>query len=992
MRLTLRTLLAYLDDLLEPAQAKELGAKIQESEVAAELVMKIRDVIRKRRLTAPIISGPGCDLDANVVAEYLDNTLPPDGVTQLEQLCLESDVHLAEVAACHQILTLVLGEPIDINSHSRERMYALGSGLILKSPEAEPHTATGTHGSGRPGEAGIGGPNRKFSPAADRAVDHAGRSDSFIARQQSGSIHPSSQHPNKSATFSHPAETVPHTSNAHATPSALAGSPVTSSIVVGAHTSPTQVNSAQAVSSVQTSAQISPSAATSEAHSPIAEHVALTPKPISATPVSPTAGGLGPAVKSVTPSRNTTAGHPTTAAGHDGVRPGNQTHPRTGESRYGEYSTGEQSTGVDTIDRTIPEYLKQPPLWKRAVPLAALLLLAVWVGMLIKDQDLLSSLLGRKPQSASGNQVAALDGKGDPSTDPQAELNSQSDAAANDATSTAARRSTAKPEVNAIDNSSDVMESPTEIPADDAESVATTDRRDDAATDPEMTPVETGVDAPPPAEAGDPLAGDVPQPRPRSGRPRVPAGTELPGSEEPLESDPVEDVPPVSKPGQRTPKPGTEVATTESTTPDNSDLTAPAPMAPMRTNTAKTNPAGQPDNRPKPARYVSQEGVVLRYDDDREGWFPLPHREFVFAEDILAVPEPFDAQVQFGTEKHRLTALGPTLFQVVDLMTDVPLGISMERGRIVLQPAETPAGEATPRMKLSVSVQGATWLLELPDANSRCGVEIIPREPRQFEEDFGTQGWSGRLYCASGTVKITTPEGKATIITGPDTYVLAPDSNTVTPPVPTSVLPSWLGERKLTSAAKLNASQFQRTLTQDELSAHDALLGAVTDRVPEKSRLATACLGLTGDYQMMLEILDRNEHHESREAAINALRAWVNLNPANREKLQTEIGAKFFKEDATTIYRMLWGYQEQDLRGKQVSRQLVDYLSHDSLAVRELACYYIRSLTSRRLDFDARGPQTQRNMAIQQLNKILDKDETLLPALPKGAASLIRRN
>ena len=126
MRLTLRTLLAYLDDLLEPSQAKELGAKIQESEAASQLVMQIRDVIRKRRLTAPVVSGPGCDLDANLVAEYLDNTLSPEGVIDVERICLESDMHLAEVAASHQILTLVLGEPVDVGQASRERMYALG--------------------------------------------------------------------------------------------------------------------------------------------------------------------------------------------------------------------------------------------------------------------------------------------------------------------------------------------------------------------------------------------------------------------------------------------------------------------------------------------------------------------------------------------------------------------------------------------------------------------------------------------------------------------------------------------------------------------------------------------------------------------------------------------------------------------------------------------------------------------------------------------------
>lgn len=127
MRLTLRTLLAYLDDTLEPAQAREIGQKVAESDVAQELIDRIKRVTRRRGLTVPPASGPD-KIDANTVAEYLDNDLSPELLAEVEELALNSDVHLAEIAASHQILTLVLGEPAHVPPVARQRMYQLVKG------------------------------------------------------------------------------------------------------------------------------------------------------------------------------------------------------------------------------------------------------------------------------------------------------------------------------------------------------------------------------------------------------------------------------------------------------------------------------------------------------------------------------------------------------------------------------------------------------------------------------------------------------------------------------------------------------------------------------------------------------------------------------------------------------------------------------------------------------------------------------------------------
>ena len=122
MRLTLRTLLAYLDDRLPPANAREIGQKIANSPFTTDLVERIRDVKRRRRLADPGKTQPM--IEPNLIAEYLDDQLTPDLVARVEREILASDAMLAEVAATHEILGL-LRDPVTVEPRLRDRLYGL---------------------------------------------------------------------------------------------------------------------------------------------------------------------------------------------------------------------------------------------------------------------------------------------------------------------------------------------------------------------------------------------------------------------------------------------------------------------------------------------------------------------------------------------------------------------------------------------------------------------------------------------------------------------------------------------------------------------------------------------------------------------------------------------------------------------------------------------------------------------------------------------------
>lgn len=125
MRLTLRTLLAYRDGVLDSGDAAVLEAKIKDSSTAQQISKRIADEMQNRRLAPIPVDAREFGFEANTVAEFLDDTISMETLPEMERKCLENNTLLSEIGSCHQILTRALSIPATIPVSLRQRIHEL---------------------------------------------------------------------------------------------------------------------------------------------------------------------------------------------------------------------------------------------------------------------------------------------------------------------------------------------------------------------------------------------------------------------------------------------------------------------------------------------------------------------------------------------------------------------------------------------------------------------------------------------------------------------------------------------------------------------------------------------------------------------------------------------------------------------------------------------------------------------------------------------------
>lgn len=629
----------------------------------------------------------------------------------------------------------------------------------------------------------------------------------------------------------------------------------------------------------------------------------------------------------------------------------------------------------------IPDYLRKPPLWKRMLPWASVAIVALVLVVVLQ------------PNSET---VPTVADKNDHQTNsPAADLVENADAPGNQSEPEEA------PAPPPDSGKAFVAEAPV---GDDLESEV-------AQSDP---PEETDgkIDSPQGVDAPAPLDDDVDD----DGKSNIPTGaavvlseiesviddpvfgddvSEAPAKKEAPPLPPVTDAPEVD--GEDVPelKPAEVVETKLTKEPEDQ-------VAVVETKIVETVEEEEPKKFEEPpavkevvkppvtAQYMSPSGILLIDDLKEGGWFKLAPRSIINPGDRVAVPEPFNASLRFSEGDTHLTllsgGLNGTSIEFIGPTEAARCTIRVHRGRMVFRGGSTGDGIAAKPVTLGFLVGDEIWQVKFLTPDAVWGMEIVPRQPEQFEQNLGEKTFTGALYVQRGKIQFN--DGKQLKIekAGPGWIPLTPgqrpgvnENGDSVDSLPLRTLPSWLGLTDMSADERKNGRLFSKEF--DEIQPIEiSLVGAVDHRHEEISSLAIKCFSLTKNYQRLADALAQSQYEKSRRVAVDGLRDWLPTDPGNAEKLKVALAKVFHPEDAEIVYRLVWGIHKSQAQLLKPSGELVELMGHEKQVIRELAFDQVLRLTGnqRKLDYRPNDTEKRRINAINRWQSLVQRHGGLI--------------
>tara|TARA_R110002072_G_scaffold173600_2_gene328283 strand:- start:52324 stop:54642 length:2319 start_codon:yes stop_codon:yes gene_type:complete len=608
-----------------------------------------------------------------------------------------------------------------------------------------------------------------------------------------------------------------------------------------------------------------------------------------------------------------------------------------------------EDSNADSFTSSIPDYLRPVPLWRRMAPVAVGVLVgAVWLCVVYLDP---TTPFG-KP-SDNGNTVAQL-----------GQSNNTVDAG-----SSAGETLSAEQSGNPTSESS-------------GQGTATTPAIAEPRPDEQIDPEVVSANKPPRSiseldgfdPAVRPVATVAPLPNPTA---PAPSGTQV------ASTSPEPDVPIL--PERPVPTAGASVTATTAPVLVGSSVSAPSTTSPLTPAAIPPETTTSPEVTATPTvpapevLYTSREGILAHKSGDN--WLVMPHRTVIRPGDRVATLEPFSAILEVSSLDLLIELHGGAVIEFLGATKDEHVSLKLVSGRISLQRRSPETN--TESVVIGLQLIDEPCRLTLRTSTTRCGVELTTVEANAFEKELGEDRYTGNLFVVEGRINFVGKLAGDVPLTGPSWFPLTPvDLRAMVdrgdrPPLLT--VPDWLdpSHAGITSTQRRYASRFEKEIDIEQ-PLRDSIPSIVKSRIPAISELAVQSMVTVGMYDQLVQVLAEAEFLEARSAAITGLRRWLPAAPENRETLRAALQKHFPIGEIDTIYRLLWGYNDDDARNPATSKLLVDWLGHDNLVIRQLAFDQIYRLTGQRYDYRPINPSNQRKVAVDRWYAHLERNKDAL--------------
>jgi hypothetical protein len=635
---------------------------------------------------------------------------------------------------------------------------------------------------------------------------------------------------------------------------------------------------------------------------------------------------------------------PAGSNGHAGAEGDSKAGSDSSAATPNRLAAKDEDAAAESFTNTIPDYLKPVPLWRRMAPVAVGVLVgAVWLGVVYVDPTV---PFGKS--SDTDNTVAQLD-QGDPSGNG----NGLTDQTSNAELTGDPNAGTSGPNEYLTYGLTGPIPGEQTEPEVVAANKPPRDIGELNGFDPDTRTVATVTPLPnPSAPSGTPLASTGP-------------GSPVPSLPEPT--------PPAA---------GTSVAATTAPVLIGSSVTAPSTTSPLTTPTENTTKPEVIVKSTVPAPellYTSREGILARLAD--EGWLTMPHRTAIRVGDRVASLEPFSALLEISSLNLLIELQGGSVVEFLGATEDEQVSLRLLSGRISVQRRSPETNSES--VVVGLHLIDEPCRLTLRTASALCGAELTAVEANAYEKDLGEDRYTGNLFVVHGRVGFTGELAGNVALTGPSWIPLTPvdrkamAEHSDLPPLLT--VPDWLDPSgsRISSTQRRYASRFQKEIDEEQ-PLRDSVPSVVKSNIPAISELAVKSMVTTGMNDQLVQILAEAEFLEARSAAIVGLRRWLPAAPENRETLRAALQQSFPANQVDTLYRLLWGYNEDDARNPATSRLLVDWLGHDNQVIRQLAFDHVYRLTGQRYDYRPINPANQRRVAVDRWYSHLDRNDGAL--------------